>query len=99
LVVCIVEICHDDTKTRRIILVAEAFASSCLRGYTLETCRVRHSYRRLFVMSLLTLKTPLRMVPAMPQRPPQANIPQTLAERERLREIVVRHVDERRHPL
>ncbi len=35
----------------------------------------------------------------MPQRPPQANIPQTLAERERLREIVIRHVDERRESL
>ena len=50
-------------------------------------------------MSLLTLKTPLRIMPAMPQRPPQANIPQTLAEREQLRDIVVRHVEERRHTL
>ena len=32
----------------------------------------------------------------MPQRPPQANIPQTLAEREQLRAIVVRYVDEQR---
>jgi hypothetical protein len=50
-------------------------------------------------MSLLTLKTPLRIVPAMPQRPPQANIPQTLAEREQLRDIVRRHVDARRATL
>ncbi len=50
-------------------------------------------------MSLLTLKTPLRIVPAMPQRPPQANIPQTLAEREHLRAVVVRYVEERRETL
>jgi geranylgeranyl diphosphate synthase type II len=50
-------------------------------------------------MSLLTLKTPLRILPSMPQRPPQANIPQTLAERERLRELVARQVDECRHTL
>jgi geranylgeranyl diphosphate synthase type II len=47
-------------------------------------------------MSLLTLKTPLRVVPTLPQRAPQANIPQTLAERERLRDLVVRHVEQRR---
>ena len=35
-------------------------------------------------------------MPAMPQRPPQANIPQTLAERERLRALVGRYVDARR---
>jgi geranylgeranyl pyrophosphate synthase len=50
-------------------------------------------------MSLFTLKTPLRIMPAMPQRPPQANIPQTLRERERLRDMVVQHVGERRHSL
>src|SRR3984893_4702268 len=50
-------------------------------------------------MSLLTLKKPLRIVPAMPQRPPQANIPQTLAEREHLRAIVMRYVEERRESL
>jgi geranylgeranyl diphosphate synthase type II len=50
-------------------------------------------------MSLLTLKKPLRIVPAMPQRPPQANIPQTLAEREGLRAIVTRYVEERRESL
>jgi geranylgeranyl diphosphate synthase, type II len=50
-------------------------------------------------MSLLTLKKPLRIMPAMPQRPPQANIPQTLAERERLRAAVVRYVEERRERL
>ena len=50
-------------------------------------------------MSLLTLKKPLRIMPAMPQRPPQANIPQTLAEREHLRAIVMRHVEERRDTL
>ena len=50
-------------------------------------------------MSLSILNKPLRIMPAMPQRPPQANIPQTLAEREHLRAIVVRHVDERRETL
>src|ERR1700692_270981 len=50
-------------------------------------------------MSLLTVKKPLRVVPAMPQRPPQANIPQTLAERERLRALVLRYVEERRESL
>ena len=49
-------------------------------------------------MSLPTLR-PLRVLPAMPQRPPQANIPQTLAARERLRSIVVRYVEERRASL
>ena len=50
-------------------------------------------------MSLHTLKKPLRMIPALPQRPPQANIPQTLAEREQLRDLVVRYVDARRDAL
>src|SRR5579859_2768842 len=50
-------------------------------------------------MSLLTLKKPLRIMPAMPQRPPQANIPQTLAEREQLRAAVVRYVEECRDRL
>jgi geranylgeranyl pyrophosphate synthase len=50
-------------------------------------------------MSTPILKKPLRIVPAMPQRPPQANIPQTLAERERLRDTVIRHVDARRETL
>ena len=50
-------------------------------------------------MSVLTVKKPLRVVPAMPQRPPQANIPQTLAERERLRALVLRYVEERRESL
>jgi len=50
-------------------------------------------------MSLSILTKPLRIMPAMPQRPPQANIPQTLAEREYLRAIVMRHVDERRETL
>ena len=50
-------------------------------------------------MSLLTLNKPLRIVPAMPQRPPQANIPETLAARERLRSIVTRYVEERRETL
>src|SRR5688500_8126945 len=43
-------------------------------------------------MSLSLLKKPLRMVPAMPQRPPQADIPQTLIEREQLRELVTAYV-------
>jgi geranylgeranyl pyrophosphate synthase len=50
-------------------------------------------------MSLPILNRPLRVVPAMPQRPPQANIPQTLAEREQLRAIVLRYVEERRESL
>jgi geranylgeranyl pyrophosphate synthase len=50
-------------------------------------------------MSLPSLKRPLRIIPAMPQRLPQANIPQTLAEREHLRALVVRHVDRRRDTL
>jgi geranylgeranyl diphosphate synthase type II len=47
----------------------------------------------------LHIKKPLRMMPAMPQRPPQANIPQTLVEREALRELVLRYVNERRDTL
>jgi geranylgeranyl pyrophosphate synthase len=39
------------------------------------------------------------MIPTLPQRPPQANVPQTLAEREYLRSVVVRYVDERRETL
>ena len=50
-------------------------------------------------MSLHTLKKPLRIMPAMPQRPPQANIPQTLAEREHLRDLVLQYVDARRDSL
>jgi geranylgeranyl pyrophosphate synthase len=50
-------------------------------------------------MNLQVLKKPLRILPALPQRPPQANIPQTLGEREYLRAVVVRYVDERRATL
>jgi geranylgeranyl pyrophosphate synthase len=50
-------------------------------------------------MNLHTLKKPLRLRPAMPQRPPQANIPQTLIEREQLRELVLQYVNERRDTL
>ncbi len=50
-------------------------------------------------MDLHTLKKPLRIMPAMPQRPPQANIPQTLAEREQLRDVVLQYVNERREIL
>src|SRR4051794_10335619 len=46
-------------------------------------------------MSVPLLRAPLRLVPAMPQRPPQANIPQTLAQREYLRAAVARHVEAR----
>ena len=46
-----------------------------------------------------TTRKPLRLIPDMPQRPPQANIPQTLDERERLRAIVLRYVDEHRDTL
>src|SRR5688572_7357385 len=38
----------------------------------------------------------LRVMPAMPDRPPQTNVPQTLGARERVREVVARYVDERR---
>jgi geranylgeranyl diphosphate synthase, type II len=41
----------------------------------------------------------LRIIPATPQRPPQTNIPQTLAERERLRAFIARYVDARRSTL
>jgi geranylgeranyl diphosphate synthase type II len=44
-------------------------------------------------------RKPLRMIPALPQRPPQANIPQTLAEREWLRGVVQQYVDARRDTL
>ena len=47
-------------------------------------------------MALPLLNKPLRVMPAMPQRPPQANIPQTLPEREYLSAAVSRHVDARR---
>src|SRR5687767_1292224 len=47
-------------------------------------------------MSVQVLKKPLRMLPALPQRPPQATIPQTLAEREYLRAAVARYVEDRR---
>jgi geranylgeranyl pyrophosphate synthase len=46
-------------------------------------------------MSLPTLTKPLRVLPAMPTRPPQANIPQTLLEREHLRALVDRYVQAR----
>ena len=45
------------------------------------------------------LKKPLRVLPPMPQRPPQADIPQTLAEREFLRDLVARTVEARRASL
>ena len=47
-------------------------------------------------MALPLLNKPLRVMPAMPQRPPQANIPQTLPEREYLSAAVSRYVDARR---
>jgi geranylgeranyl pyrophosphate synthase len=50
-------------------------------------------------MSLQVLKKPLRVLPPMPQRPPQANIPQTLGEREYVRAAVTRYVDDRRAAL
>lgn len=50
-------------------------------------------------MIVNALKKPLRIVPALPQRPPQANIPQTLQERESLRSAVGRYVEERRQAL
>jgi geranylgeranyl pyrophosphate synthase len=50
-------------------------------------------------MSVMPLRKPLRMVPSLPERPPQANIPQTLAEREWLRQLVSRYVERRRDTL
>jgi geranylgeranyl diphosphate synthase, type II len=50
-------------------------------------------------MTLPLLKKPLRVIPQMPQRPPQANIPQTLTEREYLRDLVGRHVEASRATL
>src|SRR5262245_24697254 len=50
-------------------------------------------------MTFPLLKKPLRLVPTLPQRPPQANIPQTLAEREYLRASVAGYVDARRDTL
>ena len=50
-------------------------------------------------MSLHTSKKPLRMIPNLPQRAPQSNIPQTLDEREWLRTIVLRYVEEHREML
>ena len=44
-------------------------------------------------MTFPLLRQPLRIVPAMPQRPPQANIPQSLGEREHVRAVVARYVD------
>jgi geranylgeranyl diphosphate synthase type II len=49
-------------------------------------------------MNLIGIK-PLRVLPSLPQRPPQANIPQTLPERERLRAIVSHYVEARRSTL
>src|SRR5438093_12971199 len=50
-------------------------------------------------MRVHALKKPLRMVPALPQRPPQPNIPQRLAEREYLRSAVAHYVAKRRETL
>ena len=50
-------------------------------------------------MSVHAPKKPLRLIPALPQRPPQANIPQTLPEREHLRSVVLRYVEDRRETL
>jgi geranylgeranyl diphosphate synthase, type II len=50
-------------------------------------------------MHMHILKKPLRMVPALPQRPPQPNIPPTLPEREALRAVVQRYVEEHRERL
>ena len=49
-------------------------------------------------MNMIGFK-PLRVLPSLPQRPPQANIPQTLPERERLRTIVSQYVEARRSTL
>src|SRR5262245_24018971 len=49
-------------------------------------------------MSLLSTR-PLRILPVMPERPPQANIPQTLREREHVRATVERYVEINRETL
>jgi geranylgeranyl diphosphate synthase type II len=46
-----------------------------------------------------TRPKPLRMIPALPQRPPQANIPQTLPQREYVRALVQHYVEDRREVL
>ena len=51
------------------------------------------------MMSVHAPKKPLRMIPALPQRAPHANIPQTLPEREYLRSVVQRYVEDRRESL
>lgn len=50
-------------------------------------------------MSGTAVRKPLRMVPVLPTRSPQANIPQTLPEREYLRTLVRRYVEARRETL
>src|SRR5687767_12878360 len=50
-------------------------------------------------MTVHAPKKPLRLIPALPQRPPQANIPQTLPEREYVRSLVLRYVEDRRDTL
>jgi geranylgeranyl diphosphate synthase type II len=49
----------------------------------------------------MTLPAPklLRVLPSLPDRPPQANIPQTLPEREQIRAMVARYVEARRSTL
>lgn len=46
-----------------------------------------------------SINKPLRMVPTLPERPPQANIPATLPEREWLRTVVERYVADHRDRL
>ena len=50
-------------------------------------------------MTVNAPKKPLRLIPALPQRAPQANIPQTLPEREYVRSLVLRYVEDRRDTL
>lgn len=47
-------------------------------------------------MSVHVMKKPLRMMPVLPQRAPQSNIPQTAAEREYLKAVVASYVEEHR---
>jgi geranylgeranyl pyrophosphate synthase len=47
-------------------------------------------------MSVQITKRPLRMIPTLPQRPPQATVPQTLSEREHVRAVVHHYVEQRR---
>lgn len=45
------------------------------------------------------MSRPLRIIPTLPQRPPQATVPQTLSEREQIRAVVQDYVEKRRNEI